>query len=146
MTTSSKGFNVHKAWIAGVALILAAIGYNVYSGIDLPLIILLSVACVALFAAHLSDKAEKEKAEAAISELQSVLEGDDLEAIKSKTEELMQASMAIGEMAYRKSQEDAAGEPEMAQESDSSETSETADDNVVDAEVVDDDEESQKSA
>jgi molecular chaperone DnaK len=90
---------------------------------------------------------EKEKAEAAISELQAVLEGDDLEAIKSKTEELMQASMAIGEMAYRKAQEDAAGEPNMNEDSPSDESTDPSDDdNVVDAEVVDDDEESQKSA
>ena len=58
---------------------------------------------------------DKTAVEAAIDDLKSVLDGDDKEAISEKTNTLMQASMKLGEMAYRKAQEDAAGEPDNAQ-------------------------------
>ena len=57
---------------------------------------------------ELGDKAptaEKEAAEAAIKELRDVLNGEDAEAIKSKTEALGQVSMKIGEHMYRQQQE-----------------------------------------
>jgi len=53
---------------------------------------------------------EKNNVETAIQNLKDVLDGDDGEAIKEKTEELSQASMKLGEIAYRKAQEESAGE------------------------------------
>ncbi|QQG37090.1 MAG: molecular chaperone DnaK [Micavibrio aeruginosavorus] len=52
---------------------------------------------------------EKAKVESAISDLKSVLSSDDKDRIKGKTDTLMQASMKLGEIAYRKAQENAAG-------------------------------------
>ncbi len=64
---------------------------------------------------------EKQAIEGAITDLRSVLDGDDAEAIKEKTEALTQASMKLGEAMYKASQEaeaaeqaapdDGAGEP-----------------------------------
>jgi molecular chaperone DnaK len=70
---------------------------------------------------------DKEAAQTAIEELKAVLDGDDAEAIKDKTGALMQASMKIGEMAYRKAQE--------AESSDSDTSSSSAQD-IEDAEEV----------
>lgn len=50
---------------------------------------------------------EKSKVESAVESLKSVLDGEDTDAIKSATEELSQASMKLGELAYRKAQEEA---------------------------------------
>lgn len=87
---------------------------------------------------------EKEAATKAIEDLKSVLEGEDLEAIKSKTDALMQASMKIGEMVYRQQQEEAAGEPAYDTDSDQAASSAGSEDDVMEAdftEVEDDDEE-----
>lgn len=75
--------------------------------------------------------ADKTKIEDAIKALKDVKDGEDLEAIKSKTEELTQAFYAISEEIYKQQQ---------AQEGS---TEEKQDDDVVDAdyEVVDEDEE-----
>ncbi len=51
---------------------------------------------------------EKKNVEDAKAALQEALSGEDLDDIKAKTEELSQASMKLGELAYRKAQEDAA--------------------------------------
>jgi molecular chaperone DnaK len=91
---------------------------------------------------------EKEAVDSALSSLKEVLEGDDAEQIKEKTDELMQASMKIGELLYRKSQEENAGEPDNA----SDVSDDNSSDSSVDAEVVDadftevDDDEDKKSA
>ena len=53
---------------------------------------------------------DRSAAEAALKDLKDVLEGEDAEAIKEKTTALMQASMKIGEAAYRKAQEAQASE------------------------------------
>ena len=45
--------------------------------------------------------ADKSTIEAAIASLRSTLEGEDVEAIKAKTNELMQASMKLGEAMYK---------------------------------------------
>jgi molecular chaperone DnaK len=79
---------------------------------------------------------EKEEIEKAMADLKSSLEdeGADADDIKSKTDVLMQASMKLGEMVYRKQQEESS-----AAEGESPETSDTssdADDDVVDAEVI----------
>jgi molecular chaperone DnaK len=52
---------------------------------------------------------EKMVIEQAISDLKSALSGEDAPAITSKTDVLMQASMKLGEMAYRQAQEAQAG-------------------------------------
>ncbi len=76
--------------------------------------------------------------ESEIASLQTALEGEDLEAIKTKTEALSEVAMKLGEALYKAQQEEEAansdsGEGEAAASSD--------DDNVVDAdfEEVDDD-------
>ncbi len=48
---------------------------------------------------------EKSKVEDAASALRKALEGDDVAAIKSKTDELAQASMKLGELLYKAQQE-----------------------------------------
>jgi molecular chaperone DnaK len=59
---------------------------------------------------------EKSNIERAITDLQDALSSDDRDAIKAKTDALAQASMKIGEMVYRKMQEDNAGTPDNAAE------------------------------
>ncbi len=54
--------------------------------------------------------ADKSAVEAAITTLRSTLEGEDVEAIKAKTNELMQASMKLGEAMY-KAQQDGGAAP-----------------------------------
>ena len=75
--------------------------------------------------------ADKTKIEEAIKGLKDVKDGEDLEAIKSKTEELTQAFYAISEEIYKQQEGQADGGQQQA------------DDDVVDAdyEVVDEDEE-----
>ncbi len=88
---------------------------------------------------------DKEPVEKEISDLRSELEGEDLEAIKSKTDSLMQASMKIGEMIYRQQQEDSAapGGPEDMPGADYSAGTDSAssDDDVVDADFSEVDDE-----
>jgi molecular chaperone DnaK len=82
---------------------------------------------------------DKAAIETAIADLRGVLEGDDAEAIKDKTEALAQASMKLGEAMYKASQAEAEAKASGSENSDD-------DDDVVDAdfeEVKDDD---QKSA
>ncbi|MBM7549628.1 molecular chaperone DnaK [Peptoniphilus gorbachii] len=80
--------------------------------------------------------ADKTKIEDAIKALKDVKDGEDLEAIKSKTEELTQAFYAISEEIYK--QQGQAGQADQSGATDAKQ-----DDDVVDAdyEVVDDDEE-----
>ena len=77
--------------------------------------------------------ADKTKIEEAIKGLKDVKDGEDLEAIKSKTEELTQAFYAISEEIYK----------QQAGQGQASGSQTQADDDVVDAdyEVVDEDEE-----
>lgn len=56
----------------------------------------------------------KAEAEAAITALRSAISGGSAEDIQAKTSALQQASMKIGEHAYRKAQEKAAGAPDNA--------------------------------
>ncbi len=53
---------------------------------------------------------EKNAVEQALQDLKDVMDSDNVEDIKTKTESLSQASMKLGEIAYRKAQEEAAGE------------------------------------
>lgn len=52
---------------------------------------------------------DKKAAEDAVADLRKALDGEDKADIEEKTNALMQASMKIGEMAYRKAQEEQAG-------------------------------------
>jgi molecular chaperone DnaK len=93
--------------------------------------------------AEFGDKIEaEEKAaiETGVAELKEAMEGDDAEAIKTKTEALSQASMKLGEAMYRASQEEAAAAAGDGPEADGDAPGGAADD-VVDAdfEEVDDD-------
>jgi molecular chaperone DnaK len=89
---------------------------------------------------------EKANVETAIQNLKDVIDGDNAEEIKSKTEELSQAAMKLGELAYRKAQEDAAGE----EQPDVAETVHADEDEVIEADFTDleieDDDEDEKSA
>ncbi|MFD2647872.1 molecular chaperone DnaK [Devosia albogilva] len=80
---------------------------------------------------------DKTAIETAITDLRGVLEGDDAEAIRSKTEALAQASMKLGEAMYKASQAEA--------EAKASGTAD-ADDDVVDAEFEEVKDDDQKSA
>ena len=82
---------------------------------------------------------EKSAIESAIASLKTALEGEDLEDIRAKTETLMQASMKLGEAAYKAQQE-----KDAASEGDEPQAAAGADDEVVDAdfEEVDDDKKS----
>src|SRR5690606_23706401 len=50
---------------------------------------------------------DKSAIEAAVSDLKAVIEGDDAELIKEKTDALAQASMKLGEAMYKASQAEA---------------------------------------
>ncbi|MXV97867.1 MAG: molecular chaperone DnaK, partial [Acidimicrobiaceae bacterium] len=76
---------------------------------------------------------EKEAINSKLADLRSALEGDDVEAVKSATEALMTASQEFGQRLY-----DAAAAAEREQDSP---TDAPDDDDVVEAEIVDDDRE-----
>jgi molecular chaperone DnaK len=80
--------------------------------------------------------AEKEAAEKAIAELKSAMEGEDADAIQNKINDLQNAAMKIGEIAYRKAQEKEAGTPDNAQASASSSTTSNSSDDVIDADFT----------
>jgi molecular chaperone DnaK len=84
--------------------------------------------------------ADKQAAEAAIAALREVLTGEDVEAIKSKTEALTQASMKVGEAIYKAAQSEGAQPGEGA--GTDTHTAETAEDGakVVDADFEEVDE------
>jgi len=77
---------------------------------------------------------DKQAIETAIADLRTALEGEDIEAIKSKTEALGQASMKLGEAMYKASQAEGAAD---AGAPDSEDTGPagggTSDESVVDA-------------
>ncbi len=80
---------------------------------------------------------EKEAIDVAMSDLKSALDDEDAKAedLKEKTDTLMQASMKLGEIVYRKEQEKAAAEGGEAPEGNAA----PADDDIIDAEVVEED-------
>lgn len=78
---------------------------------------------------------EKEKVEAAIADLKTALEGEDAEDIKAKTEELTQASMKIGEIAYKKAQEEA--QAEQGDDAEQPAGASDDDDDAIDADFTD---------
>ena len=82
---------------------------------------------------------QKSKVEAAVSDLKAVLESDDIEAIKAKTEALQDAVYEVSSALYQKAQEEAAAAASASEDTDGS--SDSGDDTIMDAdyEVVDDD-------
>ena len=88
-----------------------------------------------------SDKvpeSDKNKIEADIEELKKVKDSDNLEAIKSKTEELVQSSLKLGEAIYKQSPQGGAPQPDPSGTEPSSDKKD--DDKVVDAEFEEVDE------
>jgi molecular chaperone DnaK len=83
---------------------------------------------------------QKSKIEAAIGELKTALEGDDIEDIKAKTEALQTAVYDVSSAMYQKAQEEAAAAASAAEETEGPSDS-GEDETIVDAdyEVVDDD-------
>ena len=81
---------------------------------------------------------EKSTVEAAISDLKTALASENAEDIKEKTEALTQASMKLGEIAYRQAQEDAASEATEGEEGDAnSADNSSSDDDAIDADFTD---------
>jgi molecular chaperone DnaK len=83
-------------------------------------------------------EADKGAIESAVAALKTSLEGEDVEAIKAKTNDLMQAQMKLGEAMYKAQQ--AAG-PDAAEGADGQ-----AKDDVIDAEFKEVDDDKKKSA
>lgn len=83
---------------------------------------------------------DRKAAESAVSDLRYALNNSEKAEIEAKTTALMQASMKIGEMAYRKTQEDNAGTPDNAAEA-GNEAPKASSDDIIDADFteVDDD-------
>ncbi len=77
---------------------------------------------------------DKNAAEKAIADLKEALESEDKDAIDAKMQALMQASMKIGEMAYRKAQEENAGAPDSGAPGNGSAA---GDDGVLEADFTD---------
>ena len=89
---------------------------------------------------------DKEAVEKAIADTKAILEKEDASAeeLTNSTNELAQAAMKLGEMAYRKAQEEAAAEGGEAEASDEGDTSEKTDEDVVDADFTEVDEDDKK--
>ncbi len=84
------------------------------------------------------DAADKENIQAKVQELKDVLESEDADDIKAKTEALMQAAMKLGEAMYQAEQEAQAAAGEAGEAGGDDGTGDAAgDDAADDAEVVD---------
>ena len=79
---------------------------------------------------------EKDAVESALSELKSAIEGDDLDRIRRSTDALMSASQSFSQKLYESAAQDGAA---------GGATSAPSDDDVVDAEIVDEDREGRAS-
>jgi molecular chaperone DnaK len=93
---------------------------------------------------------EKTKVRAAIDDLKAVLDSDDKNLIEEKNNALTQASMKLGELAYRKAQEQSAGAPDNAGAApgntpDAKESSSAKDDDIVDADFLELDDDDKKA-
>ncbi|MDJ0949965.1 MAG: molecular chaperone DnaK [Alphaproteobacteria bacterium] len=90
---------------------------------------------------------DKTAIETDIAALKEVLDGDDVEAIKSKSEALVQTSMKLGEAVYKAQQAETSTSETEEQPAETSETESAGDDKVVDAEFEEvDDDDKKKSA
>ena len=74
---------------------------------------------------------EKKAIETGISDLKSALKGTDTEEIKKKTQDLVQASMKLGEAVYKSQQKDT------SEKTDDQKTKKDDKENVVDADFED---------
>ena len=91
-------------------------------------------------------EADKQSIESDIAALREVLDGDDIEAIKTKVESLSQSAMKLGEVMY-KAQQEAGAEGEDVPEGGGTQDTSADDDSVVDADFEEvDDEKKDKSA
>ncbi len=81
---------------------------------------------------------DKKKIESDIEELKKVKDGEDLEAIKSKTEQLVQSSLKLGEAIYKQNPQGGAPQPDPSGDEPSSDKK--SDEKVVDAEFEEVDE------
>ena len=81
---------------------------------------------------------DKKKIESDIEELKKVKDGEDLEAIKSKTEQLVQSSLKLGEAIYKQNPQGGAPQPDPSGDEPSSDKKN--DEKVVDAEFEEVDE------
>lgn len=82
---------------------------------------------------------EKAAIESAITDLKSALEGEDVEAVKQKTEVLSQASQKLAEEMYKNQAEEAGAEPDAAPDEGASSGLQPDDVEDADYEVVDED-------
>ena len=85
------------------------------------------------------DDAGRQEIEAAIKEVRESLESDDAEQINAKTEALQSAFHKVSEQVYQAAQAEAAEQPGQAEANGDGGSAE-ADEEVIDAEVVDEDE------
>jgi len=83
------------------------------------------------------DEATRKAIEDALADLKKALEGSDLEVIKKAEEDLAQKSQKLGEVIYKKMQEESQTAGEESDAKPSSAAGEKPADDVVDAEVVD---------
>ena len=87
---------------------------------------------------------EKKAIETSASNLRNAIKGTDIEEIKKKTQDLVQASMKLGEAVYKSQQNT---KPEDATKDDGKKNEGKKDDNVVDADFEEvKDENKEKSA
>ena len=82
-------------------------------------------------------ESEKNKISADLEELKKVKDGDDVEAIKTKTETLVQSSLKLGEAIYKQNPQESAPQPDPSGEEPSSGKQ---DEKVVDADFEEVDE------
>ncbi|MEO1018699.1 MAG: Hsp70 family protein [Pseudomonadota bacterium] len=89
---------------------------------------------------------EKAAIETALADLKTVLEGEDVDAIKAKTDTLAQASMKLGEAMYRAQQTDEGDGPDQGPDQGEAEQANKTDEEVVDAEFEEVDDDKKRSA
>jgi len=89
-------------------------------------------------------EADKSVIEAALADLKTALEGEDAEVIQTKSQELTEASMKLGEAMYAASQAEA--EAEEAAAAETAAAADAADDDVVDADFEEVDDDDQKKS
>ncbi|MFC4346665.1 molecular chaperone DnaK [Kordiimonas lipolytica] len=87
---------------------------------------------------------DKSAIEAAVAELKTALEGEDVDDIKAKTEALAQATMKLGEQIYKASQEEAAHAGDESEVEAADKAAKDAEDDVVDVDFEEVDENDKK--
>ena len=90
------------------------------------------------------DASAKAKLEEAQGKVREALKGDDVEAIKSSTEELMRVSQEVGQALYAAAGQEATGGPGPGPDAGAQEAAD--DEDIVDAEVVDEGEDDKGAA